>query len=523
MMKIPPYFKNVETLMKGFTRSEYVHNQWESIHKEALRYSIPDKDTFNEHTEGQKKTRHIYDSTAINALEIFASKIQHGYFPEWMDFAVFKAGAGIPEDKTEEVNQYLEKVSKIFFAEFNQSNFHTEINTALKQYGIGTGCIEIEATPMGQAGPLFSFSSIPLPELYCEPTLSGAVKNSWRKHKLTLADIKEKWPKAEFGTELEQAFEGKPETEIEIFNGHKYDPKADKYWQFILYKGAGETQVIFSQSFTTMRRIIFREAVTAGETHGRGPIIRELPDIQTVNLVKDFILRNAAIQMVGIYTGIDDGVFNPTTARVAPGVILPVMSNSNQNPTLKRLEQSGDMGLAQMVLRDLQDSINLACFAQPLGDMNKPVTSAMENLLRHQADMKRSGTSFGRLFVELVVPLITGCMSIMGARGKIDRLRIDNKEVTIQMLSPLSKQKELEDFQNSQVYLESCNQLPEQIKMVAVPFERFPEYWANKLGIPLELRRSKAEIADATQKIMGMTEQLLAAQQQDKQGAALPE
>jgi hypothetical protein len=320
---------------------------------------------------------------------------------------------------------------------------------------------------------------------------------------------------------MQRLYQDKPETEIEILNGHKYDCKTGKYWQFILQKDA--KHVIFSQKFNTMRRIIFREAVTAGEPYGRGPVIRELPDAQTLNLTKDFLLRNAAIQMVGIYTGIDDGVFNPTTARVAPGVILPVMSNSNQNPTLRRLEASGDIGLAQLVIRDLQDAINLALFAQPMGDTNKPVTSAMENLLRHQDDMRRSGTSFGRLYVELIVPLIVGGMDIMGQRGKIAKLNINDKEVKIKMLSPLSKQKELEDFQNLQIYLESIKaNMPEPLQMIAVPWAKLPGYMAKKLGIPGELQNSPAEIAAATEKIMGMAQNMMAQQQQGGGGPAIP-
>jgi len=518
--QVDTYFKDVKALVKRYAKARSLFEEWRAIHEEAYEYSMPDKETFSTHAQGSKKNRHVYDSTAINGLEVFSNKIQYGFFPAWMHWAEFKLGDDIPKTKKRVMEQDLAKGQKAFFDEFQRTNFSTEINPSLKQYGIGTGCIEIESGVFGRKEPAFHFISVPLPELCLEPCAYGVIKNSWRKHKISLEQIKHIWPKADFDKSMQTSYDKDPNTEIEIINGHLYQPIKDRYFQYILLDG--KSHLIFAQDFATIRRIVFRESVTPGEPYGRGPIIRMLPDIQTLNLVKDFTLRNGAIQMSGMYTAVDDGVFNPYTAKVAPGTILPVASNSSQNPTLQRLESSGDIGLGQLIIKDLQDGINMALFAQPLGDAGAPVKSAMENLLRHQADAKRSGTSFERLFTELIIPIIEAGTDILRQRNMFPDILVDNKQVKIKMVSPLAKQKELEDFQNSQIYLENVLQLPKEVAMVSVPFEKFPAYWAEKLNIPEELTRSDEEIKKITETIAGMQQDILSQQQEQEQQAQPP-
>ncbi len=53
----------------------------------------------------------------------------------------------------------------------------------------------------------------------------------------------------------------------------------------------------------------------AGEIYGRGPVITALPDIKTLNKVKELVLKNASLAIAGVYTAADDGVLNPNTIR----------------------------------------------------------------------------------------------------------------------------------------------------------------------------------------------------------------
>jgi hypothetical protein len=180
--------------------------------------------------------------------------------------------------------------------------------------------------------------------------------------------------------------------------------RSDGEWhQIVVYEN--KKQLIFTQSFTTSPLIIYRTNVIPGEVYGRGPVLDVLPDIRTANKVKEYILKNAALQMTGVYTAISDGTWNPHTVTIAPGSIIPVGSNSNQNPSLRPLENSGRMDVGQIILEDLQANINKALFAEPLGAVDDPVKSATEQMLRTQEMLRTSGASFGRLNTEKIKAL----------------------------------------------------------------------------------------------------------------------
>jgi hypothetical protein len=490
--KIDKEFGSVEKLLKRASRAKMIHEQWRSQLEEAFDYTMPERETFRRHAEGEVKSRHIYDSTAVIAVDVYANKIQHGFFPEWMWFLEFRAGNDIPKDDRGDLDEELLLNTEQFFGEFQQSNFSTELTPALKEYSISTGCLEVNPGRMGYNEPSFNFTAVPISELYPEKPPYGEIKSSWREHKMEVGHIKETWPKADIPKELKIRTEKDKTSELTIWNAHLYNYKKDRYCQYII--DAGSKHVLFAQKFKTKRRIVFRESVTAGETLGRGPVLRLLADIQTVNKVKDFILRNGALQMAGMYTGVDDGIFNPNTVRIAPGVVIPVSSNNMQNPTLTRLTPSGDIGLGQLILKDLQDNINKSLFADPLGDVADPVKSSMENMLRHQDNASRSGTSFGRLTRELVIPMVQACVDILREKGKFPDLKVDGKTVQIKMVSPLAKQKELEDFNNSQIYFQNVMQLPEPVLMATVPLERFPKYWQETLNVPPYLAKTEQEV-----------------------------
>jgi hypothetical protein len=485
----------VPDLLKRFKTAKSNWQLWRSLHQEAYDFSMPDRETFRFRSPGQRKNRHIFDSTAVDGLEVFANKVQGGFFPDWLQWMEFVAGEEIPKEEKDKINRDLEQVTNAFFGFFHQSNFSTEITPSLKDWGIGTGAIEVEEGEFNVDDELFKFSNIPLAEIYPEKPANGPVQTSYREHEVEVINIKATWPNAELTEDLEKMLESKPLSKVKIINAHVFDPKGREYHQIILY--SAKKHILFAQKFKTKRRVVFRQNITPGEVFGRGPIIRMLPDIRTVNKVKQFILENAAIQMAGVYTGVDDGVFNPHTVRIAPGSIIPVTSNNNQNPTMRALDRAGDIGIGGLVIEDLQDGINRALLSKPLGDISDPVRSASEQIMRFQDDVKRSTTSFGRLYTELVVPIVKACLDIGVSLGKLPQIKADGKEVKIRMVSPLAKQQDIEDFQNSQLWWQNVQTLPQEVVMGTVKIESLPKYWADKLSVPSsELVRSEDEVQE---------------------------
>jgi len=496
---IPLGLGTVKDLCKRADKAASNWELWRSLHQEAFDFAAPQRDTFRTWSPGQRKNRHIFDDTAVDGLVTFANMIQGSVVPSWMEWAKLSAGSEIPDDEKERTDKALESTTSTLFKHHHHSNFSTEITPGFSDLGIGTGAILIEAGEFGKE--TFKFSNVPLAELNPEHPASGKIKNVWRNREIEARHIKETWPEAVLNQQLKEMIKKNPFSKIKILNGMLYNPKDELYWQIVIHKGSNH--VLFTQSFKTQRLIVFRWHVTPGEVFGRGPIMAKLSTIRTVNKIKQFILENGAIQMAGMYTGVDDGIFNPHTARIAPGTILPVSSNATANPTLKALDRAGDLGLGGIMLDEEQNSIREALFANPLGEVTDPVKSATEQMLRMQEALKKRGASFGRLKTELIEPLIAAEYDILGELGHVDRsFTVDGKSITIKMTSPMSKSEDMEDFQNSQVWWSNCQTLPQEVLYGTVKVEDLPNYWRDKLSVPADLTREKEQVRQFGQQIM---------------------
>lgn len=501
---------NVEKLLKRFGAAKARREMWRSLFQEAYDYALPQKETFNFHSPGQKKNRHIYDSTAPMGVRTYAARLQSAHTPPWQQWFDFVAGTDTPKGDRDQVNKELEQSTEIFFNHLNESDFSNQSNESDQDLAISTGAMFFEEGNELEGEPLFKFTSIPLAQLYLEPG-EGVRNTGWREHEVQVRDLTTMWPTGEFGSDLEKQIKEQPESKVMIVNGVvKQD---GEFHQVVIYEA--KKQLIFTQTFDTSPLIIWRTNVIPGETYGRGPAIDVLPDIRTVNKVKEYILKNAAIQMTGIYTANSDGSWNPHTVTLAPGSIIPVSSNSNQNPSLKALENSGRLDVGMLILEDLQANINRAFFANPLGEVSDPVKSATEQMLRTQEMLRTSGAQFGRLNTEKIKPIVERGVAILAANGRMPPLKVNGKEITIQMQSPLAKAEAMEEFGNFQVWLSTMQQLPEQVLALGGQVENFPAWTAGKLGLPVaELARTKEEI-EAAAKVIAQQ----AAQAQQQQGA----
>lgn len=496
---------DVDNLQRRIKTATSIYEQCRSIHKEAMDYSNPSRQTFDFHAQGQKKERHVFDSTAVLGLQQFSNRIQSSMMPPWVHWQDFVAGDDYNEKEAEKLNKDLKSVTDVFFSTLNHSNFYTEISPGLSDLGIGTGAIQVEEEEFGKANPV-RFCNIPLPELYLEKPPYGGIDNVWRKQSIRPENIKRNWPKAKLTKKLGELASKPDSKEIEIWNGQVYDTKTGKYNHVVFYEK--EKHIIFEQQFNTKRLIVFRWHVVPGEVYGRGPIIQCMADIRTANKMNEVILRNAAIQTSGIYTGVSDGIFNPHVVSLAPGAIVPVASNSSANPSLSPMTPSGNIGLGVDLLSLRQDSINKALFADPLGDITDPVRTATEMMIRQQEMLRNAGASFGRLKSELIEPLTAAVMDVLASRGLVPDIKINGREVTIKQQSPMAKSEQLEDFQNTQVWMSNLMQfLPPEAIAGSVKIEELPGVTLQQLGVDPSLIRTEEERQE-------LADQLAQAQQQ---------
>ena len=508
--KLPSELGDVSALINRCKAAVKKKQPWETHLSQCYRYAIPHRETFYNYSPGQKKNLDIYDSTAVIGTKKFASRTQATLTPAWRKWSVLSPGSEVPEKDKEEVQKQLDKITEIFFENINHSNYAQQAHEAFLDLAISTGALTMEESDGDSA---FEFNAVPLAEINPEEGPRGTIETNWRKYKIAARMIERLWPGADLNENLRKLVNDSPAEDVEFIEGTVYEPKSEKYVHVVIYED--DKHLVYMTDYEVSPWIVFREMVVPGEVLGRGRVMAILPDILTANKVVEYVLRNAALAISGVYTSLTDGVFNPWTMRVAPGTAIPVQSNDNQNPTLRALERSGDFSVAELILSDLRANINAALFAAPFGDINSPVKSATEVSLRGQEALMDSGSDFGRLQTEFVEKVIKRGISILIKKGKIPAIRIDGKEVTIKHTSPLSRAQDQEDLLAYDQLMGRLAPLGQEVTALGIKIEDIPGYLANKLGIPQDLQREKPE----REELMQMVAKMLADQQAAAQEA----
>jgi len=491
---MPKYSKQgVDSLIKRFEASKVHREYWVSHWRECYEQALPQRETVSLHQPGAKKNTTIYDSTALVATQRFASRLQSTLVPPFKQWAKLEAGSVIPKDQTGEINQQLEEMSEIMFSHINQSNLATEANEAFLDLAVGTGALLLEE---GVDGNLLKFTAVPLSELIVEEGPHGTIETVFREHSMPARNIERTWANGKPSDQVKRQIEEKPDTLVELIEGTIFNPDKQTY-EFVVIEAATK-HVVWEDYFDVSPWIVFRWSKVAGERYGRGPIMSALPDIKTLNLVAKYVLKNAEKSIAGVYVGVDDGVLNPWTVKIAPGVVIPVAAEGSLSP----LPSAGDFNVSQFVMEDLKESIRKALFYDQLGPVAGPTKSATEIAIRQQELMSDIGSSFGRLQTEFITKLVRRTIDILKRNGIVPDVQVDGKAIEVRVISPLARAQDMEDISNLGQFIQMASLAGPEATALGVDLEAIPEWIGKKMGIDLDLLRTPAQREEMKQQAM---------------------
>lgn len=499
--------RSVKRLEKGREAAFKRQQNWMSSWRDAYRFAMPQRDIIDIQKPGQPKGAEVLDSTAINSTAAFVNRIQQALFPPFADFVKLLPGPALEGDKGVE-EAALEKLGLIerkFHALMHRSNFKLSINEMLYDLSVGTGILMFLEGP--EDNP-FLFVAVPLPLVALEPAAWGGVGAIYRIYKLTLASIKEQWPDINIPADWEAKAKEDDTIEFDVFEAtYRETPGGVQYYDLWrkedkehllpeprLYQGVGPW-------------ITPRWVRAANEVYGRGPLLMALPDIRTINRVKELILKNASLTVAPIFTGVNDGVFNPNTARFRPGAVIPVARNQGHpmGASLQPLERAGDFNVGQLIVQDLQISIKQMMFDKALPPEAGQPRTATEIVERIKELAMNTGPAFGRLMDELVVPIVMRGLEIMERKAIIDfPVKIDGTTVRVEITSPLAQEQNLEDIQNVVNWIQLSGILDPRLALLGIKGEDLPQWFGAKLGIKQELMRDKTEREVLQKQIAGI-------------------
>ena len=503
-MELPKELGSLKDLKRREQKAFDNVAMWHDILDDAYEYFLPNRNLFDDYAPGQKKMDRIFDSTALEAIQQGASKLQESIAPIWSRWATFEPSDRVLKmletgqfDVTEEqIRANLQDQADIVFDYINRSNFATQFYEHALDLLIGTGTLRIDEEDNDDM-PIV-FHAIPQKGIAFEEGPNGSVETHWRRFKVKARNLTRYWDGFKPSEAVAKKIKDSPDADIDVQEGVIYIPSTKKYHGCVWVKG--EDYVSWSEDFgNSSPWVTGRYSKVAGEIRGRGPALQALPDVRSLNKAKEFVLQKAAIDLAGMYTATDDGVTNPYNLNISPGIVIPVGSNNSANPSIQRLDTGSNLQLAQFQINDMQMAIRKALF-NDLRDPTGPVRSATEVAIDSRELAKRIGSAFGRLQTEVLIPIIKRVANILTRRGIITPIELEGRNIDIKFLSPLAKAQDGEDILSVQQAVAFVAQTagPDMLGM-GFKLEDFAAWVGEKSGMPAELIRTEAEKQEVMQ------------------------
>jgi hypothetical protein len=492
---------SVADIKKRFSHADKVKRQWEPLLRAVYEFFLPNRNLYyhDSNTQGQLKIDRVFDSTAQQSIMRSANRIQSDLMPPFAKWAGLKAGPLVPEGKRDEINAILQETERKMFAVIHASNFDTTINEAILELLVGTACI---LTLPGDFERPVMYCAIPLQQVYLEEGPWGAVGGVFRKHKMQIRNIMGQWDDIKkLPAELDQQQKDSPDAEVEILE-YTYQAKTAqgrKVWVYDLLvpsitHGKEDNIRLHHRVYNRNPWITPRWLKVAGEVYGRGPAIFALPDVKTQNKIVELTLRNAALNVSGVYTYVDDGILNPNTIAIIPGATIQVAANAGaRGPSLQPLERAGDIGLSMELNERLVSQIKRHMLDDSLPPETAAVRSATEIMQRIKDLARDIGSPFGRMYTELMVPLLQNTLDIMEDAGIIGATAVNGLGVRVVVTSPLAVEQNINEVESIVRWLSILAQFGNEAVTMAANIEQIGAFIGEKLGVPADLIRTKAQ------------------------------
>ncbi len=468
-----------DKIIADYTNARSRRAIWEGVWRDCYYYALPQADAFQARTTAPQ----IFDGTAMDAVDQLASSLLANLTPPWSSWFGLKPGPDLNAAEAESLAPVLEGAARIMQAHFDRSNFAVEMHQAfLDLVTAGTGTILFEEAGVGQMSA-FKFSALPLSSVTLEEGANtGRLERIYRETKMTLAAIQARFPKVELPASIMR--EKDADKTFQIIESAVPDGTKPTIQYTVVLADTYDTVLVDAQ-IPVSPFIAFRWAKAPGDTYGRSPVMKALPDIKTANKVVELILKNASIAVTGIWQADDDGVLNPATIELLPGAIIPKAVGS---AGLRPLEMPGRFDVSQLVLDDLRARIRHALLTDKLGQIGDRRMTATEVLERSAETALLLGATYGRLQSELLTPLIQRGWAILRRRGEVPDLTIDGRNVQLDYRSPLARAQGQRGVANTINWIQTTLAMGEEAAS-AIDLAGAARFIGEAMGVPSDLIR----------------------------------
>lgn len=474
-------------------------------------------------TPGGKKTRRLYDSTAIQANSDLAAAIHSTLTNPATRWSKLRY-------KQEDLNNdreaiaWLEEVNKEIHSNINESTFDTMVSKNYQSFSSLGTMVLYQEEKTNEAGIFegFGFEAIHLSQVAFSENKNGIVDCVYRKFSLTARQAMEK-----FGNDnpdcIKESVENSPEKEFEFY--HVVMPRDKKqvkqgmtsaknraYASYYICKK--EAKIVKEGGYYEFPFYVTRWQTMPGETYGRGPGHIALPDVRTLNTVKEHGLHAIAKAVNPPIMAEQRSILGNLDLR--PGQLTIVRNLDG----LKEFVTQSRYDVTQFAVEDLRNAIKSIFFIDKLFLPPRTETGEMTafEIDQRLAQMQRVlGPTLSRLNSEFLSPLIIRSFKILLRAGMLPEVPEILKErgidVEIGFVNQLSRAQQIEELSSVQAWVRDTAELaqlnPEVLDLIN--FDEVSKFSAKIRGISEKLvsnedaveerRQQRAQAAQAQQQL----------------------
>lgn len=477
--------------------------KWEPILRECYEMASPWNNPYDGDQARDKDSplpmNNLFDSTMLTSNFRATNRLFLDLVPPDQNWIDIKPGPVLEmrygKGDIEQLNQELDKIKKILAMPFKSESFGNSMWQVIndsRTAGLGV-MLSLDKTE-DDLNPV-SFECVSQAEVTIERDTDGEEKGIYRTRKIRAKEIKSKWSDAKISTSLTDkiAADKNKNPEVKLSEATFYH---EGKWIYRVYYRANKSdpEILVDRSYNTNPWTLFPWSIIPGCEYGPGPVMMMLPDGRTANKVMEFLLTNAALALAGMFMVRDDGVVNPDNIQIVAGGFIPVASTGgNLGASIVPLSTNRNFDLGQVILNDLRNSIKKGLQDNGLPDPAGPVRSPTEIIERMRELTQDNGGAAIRLNAGLA-KLVRRVADIMGSRGFIPKLSIDNFALKIQINSPLARTQQFQEVETLVKWIEMCKMIGgDQLTMLVAKLEQILVWIADQIGVPSQLINNEKE------------------------------
>jgi len=516
-------------LMKRYEILKNDRILWEPFFRDVRDYIRPRKQQIDSshHISGERHTNKMFDSSAPEASRIMAMSMQQALVPQstvWFGLSIPSGHELYALNREPSVKRWFHDVTESMFYSMHESNFYTAIGESFldfTSFGTINLLLEENDAPEKNFGGL-AFTSIPTGQFVFSEDKRGKPDTVFWEYIFTARQAKQMFGSKRLPDSIKKAVKESPDSKFtfvrvvlpsEDYRANSVDSKDKKYAALDIHYDS--KTVVRTSGFDELPYVIGRFEKASGELWGRSPADIAMPDIKTLNKIRELELKGLAMAVHPPLIAPDQGIIG--TFRMTPSAI----NYSREPERFKFLRFEGRIDLSSLKANELKKSIRGIFLADQLVLPEKLNMTAEEVATVREQIQNLLGPTVARFESEVLTPLILRSFGLLNRAGALppappELAELD--EIEVSYVGQMAKNQKIQDVTAIQRWLGVAANMagfaPEVLDNINV--DEALQIIGDRMAVPAAVMRSEEEVAQLRadrQEKMAMQEQLAQASQ----------